>query len=273
MDLENTKCNNYQKNFHNKCKFCGKELKPIGLDYLYTNISPDSIEYERCTCKESIEFWKGIDLEVQEQKKNEHYREIINQFYSQNYISKRLKDYNFNNFKVTDSNKNEVEIAKDYTKKCTENKQENGLIITGNTGVGKTHLAASIANELIKNGQPVIFGTLINLLTEVKGSYSIDGEYESKIINKYSKIGLLIIDDLGKERPSEWTLEKLFTIINNRYENNLPVIITTNYNREKLRERLACNKNYEIADSIISRLYEMCKGINITGKDKRKELV
>lgn len=41
-------------------------------------------------------------------------------------------------------------------------------------------------------------------------------EYESKIINKYSKIGLLIIDDLGKERPSEWTLEKLFTIINNR---------------------------------------------------------
>ena len=84
---------------------------------------------------------------------------------------------------------------------------------------------------------------------------------------------ILIIDDLGKERPSEWTLEKLFTIINNRYENNLPVIITTNYNREKLRERLACNKNYEIADSIISRLYEMCKGINITGKDKRKELV
>ena len=49
---------------------------------------------------------------------------------------------------------------------------------------------------------------------------------------------MLIIDDLGKERPSEWTLEKLFTIINNRYENNLPVIITTNYNRDKLRERL-----------------------------------
>ena len=84
---------------------------------------------------------------------------------------------------------------------------------------------------------------------------------------------MLIIDDLGKERPSEWTLEKLFTIINNRYENNLPVIITTNYNRDKLRERLANNKNYEIADSIISRLYEMCKGLAIYGNDKRKELV
>jgi len=50
----------------------------------------------------------------------------------------------------------------------------------------------------------------------------------------------------------------------------LPVVITTNYNRERLRERLASNVNYEIADSIISRLYEMCKGINLSGKDKRK---
>ena len=69
MDLENTKCDNYQKNFHNKCKFCGKELKPIGLDYLYTNISPDFIEYERCTCEKSKEFWNKVDFQIQEQKR------------------------------------------------------------------------------------------------------------------------------------------------------------------------------------------------------------
>lgn len=107
-----------------------------------------------------------------------------------------------------------------------------------------------------------MFGTLINLLNEVKDTYTMENKTESFIIEKYSKVPLLIIDDLGKERPSEWTLEKLFTIINNRYENNLPVVITTNYNRERLRERLASNVNYEIVDSIISRLYEMCKGIN-----------
>ena len=146
MDLENTKYENCQRNFHNKCKFCGKELKPIGLEYLYTNVSSELIEYERCTCKESKNYWKDVDFRIQEQKKKEHYREMINQFYSQNYISKRLKDYSFKNFKVTDINKKEVEIAKDYTKKCIENKQENGLIITGNSGVGKTHLAASILN-------------------------------------------------------------------------------------------------------------------------------
>ena len=53
MDLENMKCNSKDKIFHNKCKFCGKDLKPIGLDYLYANIPLSSIEYERCNCEES----------------------------------------------------------------------------------------------------------------------------------------------------------------------------------------------------------------------------
>ena len=153
-------------------------------------------------------------------------------------------------------------------------KERKGLILVGNNGVGKTHLACSIANELIKNGIPIIYGTLINLLAELKNSYDSDNNIsEREIIKLYEKVNLLIIDDLGKENPSEWGLEKLFTIINSRYENNLPVVITTNYNRERLRERLANNVNYEIADSIISRLYEMCKGISLNGKDKRKELV
>ena len=56
MDLENTKYEKCQKNFHNKCKFCGKDLKPIGLNYLYANISPDFIEYERCTCEKSKDY-------------------------------------------------------------------------------------------------------------------------------------------------------------------------------------------------------------------------
>lgn len=260
-----------------KCEFCGKELRQevntwvVGGKEICIKRIP-----ERCNCTQAKEYWKEQDeferiklltkLEI-ERKKN------MERLYTLSGMSSRLRNYNFENYKVCNENKTAYFKAKKYVADLLAGKKSNSLFITGNIGTGKTHLAASIANELIKNGQPVIFGTLINLLTEVKDSYSIDGEYESKIINKYSKIGLLIIDDLGKERPNEWTLEKLFTIINNRYENNLPVIITTNYNREKLRERLACNKNYEIADSIISRLYEMCKGINITGKDKRKELV
>ena len=79
----------------------------------------------------------------------------------------------------------------------------------------------------------------------------------------------LVIDNPGKEKPTEWVLEKLFLIVNNRYNNYLPIVITTNYNRNQLRERVCINKNYSIVDSIISRLYEMCGGIEIKDDDHR----
>ena len=97
-----------------------------------------------------------------------------------------------------------------------------------------------------------------------------------EIIKLYEIVELLIIDDLGKEKPSEWGLEKLFTIINSRYENNLPAIITTNYNQNTLIERISLNGEVETVKSIISRLYEMCYLAQINDVDyriKRKKLV
>ena len=159
---------------------------------------------------------------------------------------------------------------KDYSERFVNSEERKGLILTGNNGVGKTHLACSIANELIKNGIPIIYGTLINLLAELKSTYDNDNNIsEMEIIKLYEKVDLLVIDDLGKEKPSEWGLEKLFTIINSRYENNLPVIITTNYNQNSLLERLSLNGEIETAKSIISRLYEMCYLVKIDDIDHR----
>ena len=187
-----------------KCEFCGKGLRQevntwvVGGKEICIKRIP-----ERCNCKQAKEYWKEQDeferiklltkLEI-ERKKN------MERLYTLSGMSSRLRNYNFENYKVCNENKTAYFKAKKYVADLLAGNKSNSLFITGNIGTGKTHLAASIANELIKNGQPVIFGTLINLLTEVKDSYSIDGEYESKIINKYSKIGLLIIDDLGKER-------------------------------------------------------------------------
>ena len=144
MDLENTRCNSKDKILHNKCKFCGKDLKPIGLDYLYANMPLNSIEYERCDCKESKAYWNEIDLKEEKQKKRKQFEQMTRQFYIQNYINKQIQDYQFENFLITESNKDEVEIAKDFTKKCINKNQKNGLIITGKSGVGKTHLATAI---------------------------------------------------------------------------------------------------------------------------------
>ena len=158
---------------------------------------------------------------------------------------------------------------KKYVDKLIKGTTNKGLFITGAYGVGKTYLASCIANEIIKNGKSVIFGTLIQLLDFIRDSYSDSEVSDKDYLNLYSSVDLLVIDDLGKEKPTEWVLEKLFLIVNNRYNNYLPIVITTNYNRNQLRERLCINKNYSMVDSIISRLYEMCGGIEIKDDDYR----
>ena len=108
------KCKSKDEIFHNKCKFCGKDLNPIGLDYLYANIPLSSIEYERCDCKESKAYWNKIDLKEEKQKKRKHFEQMIKQFYIQNYSSKRIQDYQFENLIITETNRKEIEKAIDF---------------------------------------------------------------------------------------------------------------------------------------------------------------
>ena len=207
MDLDNIKCDDSQKNFHSICKFCEKELKAIGLDYLYANIDASSIEYERCTCDKSKDYWNEIDYKIQQQKKKEYYKQIINQFYSQNYISKRLKEYKFENFIVTNINKNEVKIVKDYTKQCINNQQENGLIITGNTSAGKTHLAAAISNELVKRDKLVLMGRLTSLLDMIKETFK-DNNWTTRI-----KLGSKKTNTYSCFPLYDWTAPDIWTAV------------------------------------------------------------
>lgn len=271
MALENTKYDSNKKNLSSKCKFCGKDLKPIGLDYLYVNISPEFIEYERCTCEKSINYWKEIDIKDQEQKKRQHYKEIINQFYSQNYISKRLKEYKFDNFYVTNINKKEVEIAKDYTNKCINNKLENGLIITGISGVGKTHLAASISNELIQKDILVLMGRLTSLLDMIKETFKDNSKSENELIDLFSNLDMIVIDDLGTEKISQWALDKLYTIIENRNENKLPIIITTRFDKQSLLNRFYQSNDKDLSNAIIQKLYQMCYGVELKRYDENEK--
>jgi len=145
-------------------------------------------------------------------------------------------------------------------------------LLTGTYGTGKTHLAAAICHELIKQGYQPIFGTMITLLGKIKATYSDDesAETEERIINTYLNCDLLIIDDLGKEKVSEWTLEKLYYVINSRYEDCLPIVITTNYDPEKLVRRLTVKDNFETAEAIVSRICETCIGVKMNWADQRK---
>lgn len=271
MDLENMKCNSKDKIFHNKCKFCGKDLNPIGLDYLYANIPISSIEYERCDCKESKAYWNEKDLKEEMQKKRKHFEQMIRQFYIQNYSSKRIQDYQFENFIITDTNKKEIEIVKDFTQKCINKNQKNGLIITGKSGVGKTHLATAILNKFTEKDMLVLMGRLILLLDVIKDTFKDFSSKEKDIIELYSKVDILIIDDLGTERISSLALEKLYTIIENRNENKLPIIVTTRFNKESLLDRFYQSEDEELSEAIIQKLYQFCYGIELKKYDQNEK--
>lgn len=254
-----------------KCGFCNKELTPIGYNYLYANISTDDIQYERCNCIKAQKYWKEQDEKEYQENRRKHYREIINKIYKENYMGRKLQNQNFENFHSNLANELAVKVAKDYTNKCISKIQNNGMIITGESGVGKTHLAAAIANRLIENDKIVLMGRLTTLLDRIKETFHDNTKSENELIELYSNVDMMIIDDLGTEKISSWALEKLYTIIQNRIENNLPIIITTRFDKKGLIDRFNQCQDKQLVDAIISKMYQICYGITL--KSTKKELV
>lgn len=262
------------------CKFCNKKLGWKGLVNPFEQFSILSwISVMDCNC---IEFLKDKDMrkKIEEQKRIEQ-EELqrrqdelnkIKRVFKNSNMTKRGTKRTFNSFEVNKANRKAFEIAKKYTENWEKFKEEGtGLIFIGKFGTGKTHLAFAIANELLNKGIPVVFETLINLMEKIKLGYEKDadlGYYE--IIKLYCECDLLIIDDLGKEKLSEWVLEKLFQIINTRYENMLPILITTNYNEKQIIKRLSYNNDGIAAESLVSRLNEVCLEVNMNFDDYRK---
>ena len=271
MVLDNINCSEVIHNKLKKCEFCGKELTPIGLDYLYANISPNAIKYERCDCNKAQEYWKRKDEQEYEIQKRKHFRDVINKLYKQNYTERKFQNLNFENFNSNSENELAIAIAKDYVNKNIKSECTNGLIIMGKSGVGKTHLAASIANKLIENDKIVLMGRLTTLLDMIKETFKDNMKSENELIELYSNADMIIIDDLGTEKISNWALEKLYTIIENRNENKLPIIITTKFDKQGLIERFSQSKDEQLVDAIISKLYQMCYGVTL--KSMKKELV
>lgn len=83
---------------------------------------------------------------------------------------------------------------------------------------------------------------------------------------------MIIIDNLGTEKISQWALGKLYTIIQNRNGNRLPIIITTRFDKQGLIEKFSQSQDEQLVDAIISKLYQMCYGITLKNI-KEKELV
>lgn len=112
------------------------------------------------------------------------------------------------------------------------------LVLLGNYGCGKTHLAAAIANYAADLGVPTIFLTVPDLLDWLRFAYDDPQSSFEERFEEIRNISLLVLDDLGTQNVTPWAREKLFQIINYRYINQLPVVVTSNSKLEQLEERI-----------------------------------
>ena len=155
-----------------------------------------------------------------------------------------------------------MEKARRYVENWDKMRKENiGLLLWGGVGSGKTYMAAAIANALIDEEVRVMmtdFATISNIsLFDAK-------EYISALVS----YDLLILDDLGAERNSEFAMQNVFDVINRRWESGKPMIITTNLTLEQMREAERVDMNKQ---RIYDRILDICKPVLVDGSSKRIE--
>ena len=139
--------------------------------------------------------------------------------------------------------------------------QGKGLLLYGDVGTGKTFAACEVANALIDKGYPVLVTKFSRLSNTLQGMFDGRQQY----IDSLNKFSLLVVDDLGAERGTEYMQEIVYDIIDARYRANLPIIITTNLSGAEIKNPDGIGKA-----RIYSRLLEMCHPVEVTGADRRR---
>lgn len=141
-----------------------------------------------------------------------------------------------------------------------------GIIIRGAQGRMKTGNACAALCELAK-GMTILFATLDDLKNDVKATFSSD-ETESSVISRYSSVGCLCLDDLGRSQMTDWTLPILFEVVKRRDERRKPTIVTTNYSGNALLDWMTIDGDDTTARTIASRLARYDRVV-LEGPDRR----
>jgi DNA replication protein DnaC len=169
-------------------------------------------------------------------------------------------------------------LASGFARKC-DPRGDKGLLIIGKIGTGKTHLAVGIIKELILNkGISCLFYDYRELLKEIQNSYNATVQTtELDVLRPVFETDVLVLDELGAVKPTEWAWDTVSLILNTRYNDNRTTIITTNFDdrpagavagpRGAAREETLGDR---IGERMRSRLHEMCRIIKMEGEDFRK---
>jgi len=177
-----------------------------------------------------------------------------------------------------------LNVARMYVREYFNDDERKGLLITGNIGAGKTHLAVGVLSRLVQEfGVKGLFCDYRELIKKIQNSYNAQVQTtELELLQPIFAAELLVLDDLGAQKPNDWLWDTVALILNTRYNDKRRTIITTNYpnelagegeknDAEKAARKLTLGDR--IGDRMLSRLAEMCIPIEInTGVDFRRRV-
>lgn len=210
-----------------------------------------------CKCRA-----EGERLKKEQMQKEEEMRSIQRAKIS-SMMDDTFRTACFANYQIRNGNERHLKVAKKYCIEFSKMYERNqGLLFWGTVGTGKSYTAACIANYFLEANTSVVMTSFVRILQEMQG---FDREREEVFTNKLNSVKLLIIDDLGAERSTDYALEKVYGIIDNRYRAKKPLILTTNLTLQQMQE--ATDIRYA---RIYDRIFEMCYPMEFSGVSWRK---
>ena len=261
----------YDKGEYRYCGKCGKPKARIRRNsrgeklYLTYGIWCDcnrskSQPLEKREFKFDKEAWEKEQREREEKEEQER-KKLAEKLRDRAFSDVRLKKWTFD----SDDNANAhiSSVARKYVENYyTMEQRSKGLLLYGGVGTGKTYIAACIINALVGQGVTCKLTNFSRLANEWMAREFTEKQNFVDGLNTY---GLLVIDDLGSERSSEFMNELVYSVIDTRHKSGKPMIVTTNLSGDDLK-----HPKDVTAERVYSRLFEMCIPIEVKGADRRK---
>ena len=206
-----------------------------------------------CDCQRA----QRMEREAAEQQRK--HRDKVEELKRRGFTDPAMREWTFAN----DSGKcPQLPMARKYVERWEEMQAENGgLLLWGKVGTGKSYFAGCIANALMEQEIPVRMTNFALILNDLAARFEGRNEY----IDRLCRPPLLVIDDFGTERGTEYGLEQVYHVIDSRYRSRKPLIVTTNLTLDNLQ-----NPQDTAHARIYDRLLEMCVPVLFTGENIRK---
>lgn len=213
----------------------------------------------RCQCR--CEQEKYAEEQRREQFRKD--QDAIARLRGASLMDEKFKDSTFDNFQITQDNARQLKVCQRYaTAFDTMCEKNQGMLLWGNPGTGKTYAAACIANYLLEQKKPVVMTSFVKLIAALHKPQ--DGETEETIIGRLNRAALLIIDDLGAERSTDYGLERVYSVIDSRYRTKKPMLLTTNLTLKDMQS--TTDIRYA---RIYDRVFEVCYPLEFKGESWR----